>query len=123
MEYEFILCVRESIYISRENFYAFGLESTKLDEEFHLECRHPPHPPPQTLLVGCSFTVPCQFDVNFYIVYSVIFLHVKKFQIKQKKTYSYFLSHHTIGCPCNCIYSAIEYIIIFFTNFKYSHWK
>lgn len=74
MEYEFILCVRESIYISRENFYAFGLESTKLDEEFHLECRHP-HPPhtPRTLLVGGSFTVPCQFGVNFYSTNSLFF--------------------------------------------------
>lgn len=44
-----LYCVCESIYISRENFYAFGLESTKLDEEFHLECRHPPSASPHTL--------------------------------------------------------------------------
>lgn len=58
MEYEFILCVRESICISRENFYTFGLESTKLDEEFHLECRHPlpPATPPSSLLVGGRFS-------------------------------------------------------------------
>lgn len=81
MEYEFILCVRESIYISRENFYAFGLESTKLDEEFHLECRPSPSPchSASPLLVGGSFSsalsVWCEF---LYCILSIFLTHFKK---------------------------------------------
>lgn len=74
MEYEFILCVRESIYISRENFYAFGLESTKLDEEFHLECRHPlsPSHSPHTLSrrqLHSALSVWCEFLLYKLIIF------------------------------------------------------